>query len=159
MKPSTGHLEATWAKALVIDNGTTMFCFVTFDAIGADGTILKMAYDIAAEQGLKVPFENVALHGSHTHSGPAGITDEFLWEFAPAMDLVVPELQSLAANSIAEAMLEAQKNLQPASMGIGVSGAGSRVVTCIVMFLHCDHILSHTCRCRTASWSHCQPPS
>lgn len=124
MKPSVGHLEATWAKALVIDNGTTIFCFATFDAIGADGTILKMAYDIAAEKGFRVPFENVALHGSHTHSGPAGITDEFLWEFAPAMDLVVPELQSLSANYLAEAMLEAQKNLQPASMGIGAPVVG-----------------------------------
>lgn len=124
MKPSIGHLEATWTKALVIDNGTTTFCFVTFDAIGADGTIVKMAYDIAAEKGFRVPFENVALHGSHTHSGPAGITDEFLWEFAPAMDLVVPELQSLSANYVAEAMLEAQKNLQPASMGIGAPVAG-----------------------------------
>lgn len=124
MKPSVGHLEATWAKALVIDNGTTTFCFSTFDAIGADGTILKMAYDIAAEKGFRVPFENVALHGSHTHSGPAGITDEFLWEFAPAMDLVVPELQSLSANYLAEAMLEAQKNLQPASMGIGAPVVG-----------------------------------
>ena len=124
MKPSVGHLEATWAKALVIDNGTTTFCFATFDAIGADGTILKMAYDIAAEKGFRVPFENVALHGSHTHSGPAGITDEFLWEFAPAMDLVVPELQSLSANYLAEAMLEAQKNLQPASMGIGAPVVG-----------------------------------
>lgn len=87
-----------------------------------------------------MPFENVAMHGSHTHSGIAGITDEFLWEFAPAMDLVVPELQSLVANSIAEAMLEAQKNLQPASMGIGVSVAGSCTVVRTVTFTHHPHI-------------------
>lgn len=159
MKPSVGHLEATWTKALVVDNGSTMFCFVTVDAIGADGTIIKMAYDIAAARGFRVPFENVAMHGSHTHSGPAGITDEFLWEFAPAMDLVVPELQSLVANDLAEAMLEAQKNLQPASMGIGASVTGSCTIMRTVTFMHHHRTLAHTCRCGAAAWGHSQSPS
>ena len=119
MKPSTGHLEPTWAKAVVISDGKESFCFVTIDAIGADGTLRKMAYDIAADKGFPVPYSNLALHGSHTHSGPGGITDEFLWEVAPAMDLVVPELQTLMASHVAAAMLQAAEALQPAVMGIG----------------------------------------
>ena len=90
-----------------------------------------------------MPFENVAMHGSHTHSGPAGITDEFLWEFAPAMDLVVPELQSMMANFMAEAMLEAQKNLQPASMGIGGSAVGPCTAMHTVTFLPLPHPHTH----------------
>ena len=35
MTPSIGRMEPTWAKALVIDNGGELFCFVTIDAIGS----------------------------------------------------------------------------------------------------------------------------
>ena len=35
MTPSIGRSDPTWAKALVIDDGGELFCFVTIDAIGA----------------------------------------------------------------------------------------------------------------------------
>jgi hypothetical protein len=120
MKPSVGHLEPTWAKAVVVSDGSVSFCFITIDAIGADGTLRRMAYDMAVQQGFSIPFDNVAMHGSHSHSGPGGITDEFLWEFAPAMDLIVPELQTAMAGHVADAMVQAEKAMQPASIGIGV---------------------------------------
>lgn len=50
----------------------------------------RLAYDIAAGKGFKVPFENVAMFGSHSHSGPGAITPELLWEVAPATDLIIP---------------------------------------------------------------------
>ncbi len=34
MMPSTGRMDPTWVKALVIDNGAETFVFVTLDAIG-----------------------------------------------------------------------------------------------------------------------------
>jgi len=34
MIPSTGHLDPTWVKALIIDTGDVQSCFVTIDAIG-----------------------------------------------------------------------------------------------------------------------------
>lgn len=40
---------------------------------------------------------------------------------APATDLVVPEIQRKLAEAMAEAMLEAQRSLQPAVIGIGSS--------------------------------------
>ena len=48
---------------------------------------------MAAAQGLKVPFDNVAMFGSHSHSGPGAITPEMLWAIAPATDLLVPGTQ------------------------------------------------------------------
>jgi len=58
--------------------------------LGSDGTLAKLAYDIATSKGFKIPFDNVALFGSHSHSGPGAITPEFLWAVAPATDLLVP---------------------------------------------------------------------
>ena len=49
-----------------------------------------MAYDIAVTQGFKIPFDNVAIFGSHSHSGPGAISPEMLWAIAPAIDLLVP---------------------------------------------------------------------
>ncbi|XP_065899909.1 neutral ceramidase-like isoform X2 [Dysidea avara] len=121
MMPSKGHLQPTWVKALVIDTGDEQICFVTLDAIGSDGTLMQLAYDIATSKGFTIPFDNIALFGSHTHSGPGGITPEFLWAVAPAMDLLVPELQETLANSIATAMLEAAANLQDGSIGIDIA--------------------------------------
>jgi hypothetical protein len=34
MAPSKGHLDTTWCKALVLDDGYTRVAFVTIDAIG-----------------------------------------------------------------------------------------------------------------------------
>ena len=58
--------------------------------VGADGTLRKLAHTKAAAQGFPIPLENMIMSGSHSHSGPGGITPEFLWEFAPATDLIVP---------------------------------------------------------------------
>ena len=58
--------------------------------LGSDGNLAQLAYDIAAAKGFKIPFENVALFGSHSHSGPGAITPEMLWALAPATDLLIP---------------------------------------------------------------------
>ncbi|XP_065899921.1 neutral ceramidase B-like [Dysidea avara] len=121
MLPSTGHLTPTWVKALVIDTGDEQICFVTVDAIGSDGTLAELAYDIATSKGFRIPFDNVAMFGSHSHSGPGAITPEFLWAVVPATDLLVPELQEMFATSIANAMLQAQENLQDGTMGIDIA--------------------------------------
>lgn len=106
-----GPLQPTWVKALVIDSGKTKFCFVTVDSIGkndefalllslrtdtfcaftaADGTLRRMAWERARDMGFSIPLDNMTLHGSHTHSGPGGISPHMLWQLAPATDLLVP---------------------------------------------------------------------
>jgi len=121
MMPSLGTINTLWAKALILMNGNQSFVAVTLDAIGSDGTLNNLAYQYAEAQGFPIPFENIIFLCSHSHSGPGAVSDEFLWEFAPATDLVVPELQELEATYIAEALLEAYNNLQPAVVGIGMA--------------------------------------
>ena len=55
---------------------------------------MRLAYNMAAAKGFNIPFENVAMFGSHSHSGPGAITPEMLWAFAPATDLLVPGEQN-----------------------------------------------------------------
>jgi len=120
MNPSTGVWSPTWIKALVLqaDDGT-MFAFVTTDTIGMAGSLADLAWDIAASQGLKVPRANVIMSGAHTHSGPGLVAPDFLWAIAPATDLMVPKMQRKFANTVANALLQAQNAMQPAKMGIG----------------------------------------
>jgi len=120
MMPSTGVLDPTWTKALVIDNGEEQIAFITLDGIGSDGALSMMAWTIAVNSGFKVPFDNCLFSSSHTHSGPGAIASDMLWSLAPATDLIVPSLARQLATSMAQAMVEAFNNMEPAMMDIGM---------------------------------------
>jgi len=121
MMPNQGTLNTLFTKALIIINGNQQFAIVTNDAIGSDSAVNQMAIEYATAQGFPIPLENIIFSSSHTHSGPAAVTEEFLWSVAPAMDLVVPELQEYLAMYEAEALIQAYNSLQPAVVGIGMT--------------------------------------
>ena len=128
------HINSA-ALPLLLETSSTSSNRYHYIFVGSDGTLTQLAYDIAVTEGFKIPFDNVAIFGSHSHSGPGAISPEMLWELAPATDLLVPgssvcmdildkvvgnvELQKMFATSIANAMLEAQENLQEGSIGMG----------------------------------------
>jgi hypothetical protein len=119
MAPSVGVMDPSWVKALVIDDGEgAQICFVTIDGIGSDDHLNFLAYGIAYQQGFTIPYSNVIFSGSHSHSGPGAISSDFLWEFAPATDLIVPELQKQLATSMATAMVNAFHNMTDAKFAI-----------------------------------------
>lgn len=120
MTPSTGIMDPTWVKALVLDNGVTQVAFITFDAIGCDGNLNQIVYNMAVDQGFNISYENCLFSSSHSHSGPGAIADAFLWSIAPATDLLVPELQQAFAASAASAMVQAFQSLAPAKIDIGM---------------------------------------
>jgi len=120
MTPSTGIMDPTWIKALIIDNGDTQVAFVTFDAIGCDGELNQMAYDMAVDQGFNISYENCLFSSSHSHSGPGAIAAAFLWSVAPATDLLVPELRMQFAASAAQALVQAWQSMTPAVIDIGM---------------------------------------
>lgn len=115
-------LDPTWAKAVVIQDASgNEVCIVSVDAIGADGNLMHLAYVYAASEGFPIAEENIVFGASHTHSGPGGVSESFLWQVAPAVDLLVPELQQTMARSLATAMVTAYKSLKPAKMNIGIA--------------------------------------
>lgn len=52
---------------------------LTIDAIGSDGTLLKLAVSQAQARGVNISLDRVILSASHSHSGPGALTPSFLW--------------------------------------------------------------------------------
>ncbi len=84
MNPSVGVQNVMWSKCLILQSGDQKVCICTVDAIGADGGLFRAAYQTAVDQGFTIPFDNVILSASHSHSAPGGVSTELLWEIAPA---------------------------------------------------------------------------
>lgn len=129
MMPSTGVKAPLYTKCLSLldtDTASTLI-LVTIDSIGSDNTLLRMAYDRVVNATRKkgidfsVPFDNVIMAASHTHSGPGAISPNLLWSLAPATDLLVPGLQDQMANHVASCMLEAYETMEPVVVGVGSS--------------------------------------
>jgi hypothetical protein len=77
MTGNTGRLanDGIFLRALVMkDDAGTAVAMLSVDAIGSDGTLNQLAYDLAVTMGFTVPFENCMFHSSHSHSGPGAIS-------------------------------------------------------------------------------------
>jgi len=121
MMPNTGALNPNWVKCVVIDDGNgERVAFVTMDAIGADGNMAELSVLVANQKGFTLGVDKVIFSASHTHSGPGALSPDMLWALAPATDLLVPSIQRLYAEHLADAMVQAEKNLQPAKIDLGV---------------------------------------
>ena len=60
MTPSVGSLDGIWARALALqDAAGTHLIFLSIDGIGADRTLMRMAYEIALQEGLQTPIDNM----------------------------------------------------------------------------------------------------
>eukprot|EP00053_Salpingoeca_punica_P013748 m.124504 g.124504 ORF g.124504 m.124504 type:complete len:479 (-) comp16294_c0_seq1:2080-3516(-) len=119
MMPSVGVLNPIHAKALVLQENDGLFAMVSIDAIGADGTLRQMSLERIVAAGVPLPDAHFTVHGSHSHSGPGAISPNFLWQMAPATDLLVPEVQEKMAADIAQAVVTAYYGLQDAVLGAG----------------------------------------
>ncbi len=120
LKPSQGFKDSVMAKALVLDNGTERVCIVTLDLVATDEELLRLAHQKAAAQNFSVPLEKVLACSSHTHSGPGVMTKRLLWQVTAA-DLYVKEVADDVAAKIAQAMVKAEQQMVPVSVGVGKS--------------------------------------
>lgn len=122
-----GVRDMVYARVLMIeDSAGKTICHVTMDGIGSDGSRCPRrwasgAFAKARAAGFPLSRENVLFHATHSHSSFGAVSDEFLWEVAPAIDLLVPEVAEHIAHRVANAMPEAQRDMQPAVMGMGMS--------------------------------------
>lgn len=104
---STGVHDPLYAKAIVLHDGTTKLAIVTLDlgAISAESAA-NIKQKVKSASGI----ENVLLAASHTHSAPRA-TKNFPSTEAPWV--------READQMIADAIIEAAGNLQPARIGVG----------------------------------------
>ncbi len=143
MTPSTGlKADGIWCRALTLQVDGELVSFAAIDAIGADGTMRRNAVKFAHGLGFTVPMDSVILSGSHSHSGPAAITSEFLWSIAPATDLEVPLLTEIITNGLAQALAQSQSSMRPAKVD-----AGSFNLTGVTKNRRCHR--SHFVNCTT----------
>eukprot|EP00698_Gefionella_okellyi_P007333 TRINITY_DN1787_c0_g1_i1.p1 TRINITY_DN1787_c0_g1~~TRINITY_DN1787_c0_g1_i1.p1 ORF type:complete len:441 (+),score=106.36 TRINITY_DN1787_c0_g1_i1:19-1341(+) len=119
MNPSIGVYDPNYVKALVIDTGAKRFCFAAMDFIGADENVMRLAVTIAASMGSQITLENLMVSAAHTHSSGGAVSSDFLWAIAPAIDLLVPDLQRRLANDLATAIVGAERSLEPAKIDVG----------------------------------------
>ena len=117
LKPSTGVHDPIMAKALVLGNGHDRFCLVTIDAVATDADVVKDSVAKAAAQGFSVPLEKVLMCASHSHSGPGALSRRTFWQLTAA-DLRVQRVVDGFTDGIARAMVEAERALGPAHVGL-----------------------------------------
>jgi hypothetical protein len=101
------------ATALVLQSDSTIAALVSLDLCVIDEEETAKIREAAAAQ-TGIPPENITIHATHTHSGPATITT---WGWGEKnhkyLDLVRPK--------IVQAIVEAQQSLQPVRVGFGVT--------------------------------------
>lgn len=106
-------------KALALDNGDTKVNIVRIDAIGiSDQFAQKVIKEVRGKTKGKLDVsENLVLCATHTHAGPGRLSSHPLWAFA--MDTFSQELLNQVVDKIAEVIIRANENLEPAKIGFG----------------------------------------
>jgi hypothetical protein len=109
---STGVHDPVFAKALVLDDGTTRLAILTVDLIGCDPAIVQA---VAARSGF--PPEQLMVCASHTHSGPGAFSKSAFAQIVGGA-YVEPVREQLVAG-MARAVTQAVASLQPARLAAG----------------------------------------
>jgi neutral ceramidase len=96
------------ARALVLDDGTTILAVVVVDNLGVAPEVLEESKTIASQQ-TSIPVNHMLICSTHTHSAPQSNTTEGS----------EPEIayRKLLIDGIATSIVQAHAALQPASLG------------------------------------------
>jgi hypothetical protein len=98
---------------LVLQNDSTIAALVSLDwCVIDEEETAKIREAAAAQTG--IPPENITIHATHTHSGPATITT---WGWGEKNNVYL----NLVRPKIVQAIVEAQQSLQPVRVGFGVT--------------------------------------
>lgn len=117
--PSDGVRDPLYVRALVLDDGDQQVALVSCDLLGFDQKLVVDIRDrIAAATGIPAP--RILLACTHTHGGPATITLVDCGQIDPAyVKRLLPR--------IANAVVEAQANLRPATLALGSTASTTGV--------------------------------
>ncbi|MEZ5944152.1 MAG: hypothetical protein R3C18_22395 [Planctomycetaceae bacterium] len=97
------------ARAIVLSDGTTTLAIAVLDTLGAPPEMLNDAKQIAAEK-TGIPVERMLISSTHAHTTPPSNRTE-----GSPGDVAYREL---LINGLAQAIIEAHENLEPASVGV-----------------------------------------
>jgi neutral ceramidase len=115
---ATGVHDDLQAKAIVIETGERRVALVGCDLIGLPPTVIEEARRIAAAKS-GIPEGHIMISATHTHTGPlmmgGGARDAAYGGALPAAQKYLRELPA----KIAESVVAAARDLQPARMSVG----------------------------------------
>lgn len=113
-----GIHDELFARALVLDNGTTKLVFIGSDLMSVDAELTRLARE-AITQATGIPAANIMISGTHNHSAPS-----YYQKTAMGQDDAEPSLKKFLAKQFADAAVEAASTAKPARAGFA---AGSLV--------------------------------
>lgn len=106
--------DPLYARALVLDNGTTKVALVGIDAIhfppGASDPLIK-----SVTEELKIPADHLIISATHDHNSPA------VWDQSGANGKM--PYSDIVQKGVLDAVRQANANLQPARVGFGTGKA------------------------------------
>ena len=101
------------ATALVLQNDSTIAALVSLDLCVIDEEETAKIREVASAQTGIAP-QNITIHATHTHSGPATINT---WGWGTKNNDYLDSIRP----KIVQAIIEAQQSLQPVRVGFGVT--------------------------------------
>ncbi len=110
--------DDTHARGIVLDDGSTKLAFVVSDLCMVSREILDKAKAIASE-ATQIPVKNMMMSATHTHSGGTACS---VFQSDPD-----PAYQAFLTERIADAVIRANGNLQPARIGFGAGNEPTQV--------------------------------
>src|SRR5271157_5575820 len=117
----TGVHDSIYVRAIALDNGNARAGIVTADLVGFSHTFWARVSQRMAEQ-TGMPRENIFLVATHTHAAPA------IGTYGGAgTDAKQAEYIKRVEDSLVQALVEAQRNLQPARIGVATGRANVNV--------------------------------
>jgi hypothetical protein len=116
--PAQGTHDPIAARALVLTNGLKKIAIVKLDTIGSSR---KMREDLVKFAGtLGIAPEDLVVCATHTHSGPAAVSEQRLWQLV-AMDCFSDAVYRTLLRGAEDALRGADAALRPAEIGIGAT--------------------------------------
>lgn len=113
-----GAIDPLYARALVLDDGATRAALIKIDAIGMTRSLRDDLVPFA--EALGIAPELFAVVATHSHSGPATLSKQLLWELLAEDCFNGPAYRGYLEGA-ARALREAAAALRPAKAYLGVS--------------------------------------
>lgn len=114
-QPSIGVHDPLYAKSVVLDDGKTKLALVSCDLLALSRDSVKIIRQMITDK-IGIPSSNILIACTHTHSGPATV-------FLRNCGSVDQNWLSKLEQQIAETVIQANQELQPASLGYGFGTA------------------------------------
>lgn len=118
-KPANGVHDDTWARTMIIDDGTTRLAIVIIDAIGfMHDDVVDVRKMIPAEAGITYTL----IASTHTHESADLLG---LWGKSPLKSGINPDYMTFVKNQIVKSVVEASTNLRPARLEVSQDLTGA----------------------------------